>query len=105
NYYRLEMNDHRDKSFYSIVKMVNFDQINSVKLYPNPATDHIYINGLAQFSQLRIYDYLGQEVYTQELGQVSSLIIDLSQWSNGLYILKLSNNEGDSENYKFSIVH
>jgi hypothetical protein len=72
---------------------------NTIKVYPNPAKDHITIDygNFANLSghQIRIINSLGQQVFQTSINQQSNFI-SLSGWSgNGLYFIQLidaSNN-------------
>jgi hypothetical protein len=71
---------------------------NTLKVYPNPANDHLYIdNGnyssMGGYSIL-IQNALGQTVFTSSVSQ-ALFYIDLSTWSgNGVYFLYLKDGQG-----------
>jgi len=71
---------------------------NTLKVYPNPANNHITINygnyaSLSAYT-LKITNSLGQTVFTTSITQQSSYI-DLSTWSgNGVYFVNLINASG-----------
>ena len=75
-----------------------------VSLYPNPTYGTFTLSYNSQTpilnSQLKIYDVLGQEVYTQLITDNSS-IINLPQLSNGVYFYQLTNN---TETYRGKFV-
>ncbi len=81
---------------------INLPNLGYIKVYPNPARDHIYItnDNFALFSgySLKIINSLSQEVYTGLINQ-QSIFIDISAWSGkGLYvvyILDANNNTVD----------
>lgn len=67
--------------------------LNTIKVFPNPAKDHITINygNFASMNgySLKITNSLGQEVFTTPINQQSSYI-DLSKWSgNGVYFVNI----------------
>jgi N-acetylneuraminic acid mutarotase len=72
--------------------------LNTIKIYPNPTSDHITIdygnyNSMINYN-LSITNSLGQTVFTSQVNQPQSYI-DLSSWTgNGLYFvyLKDANN-------------
>jgi hypothetical protein len=69
---------------------------NSIKVFPNPANDHITINygNFASMSgyTLKITNNLGQVVFTSPINQQSSYI-DLSTWTgNGIYFVQIIDN-------------
>jgi len=56
------------------------------KVFPNPASDRVMIQGLAQYpnGELFIYDVLGQVVFKEKI-MGDQLNLDLSTWSPGVY--------------------
>ena len=64
------------------------------KIYPNPARDIIYINSHSQSSQFNgiaeIFDVQGKLIERQR-----GNIIDVSSVENGLYFIRLSDNQGN----------
>jgi hypothetical protein len=82
--------------------------VRDIKIYPNPARTHITIdNGnfeLMNGYTVRIYNALGQTVFTQAVNQ-QQFFIDLSTWTgNGLYYLNLIDNQGNSIETKVIVV-
>ncbi len=66
---------------------------NKVLVFPNPATNQLHININNKLSnQIFIYDATGKLVYENKLS--GSTIINSSNWSRGIYFLKLFNEEG-----------
>lgn len=61
-----------------------------IKIYPNPATDVLYITSpLATKQQVTVRDFLGRNVAQFEM--TKELAIDISQYAAGVYIINLSN--------------
>jgi len=73
----------------------DFTSSDTLKIYPNPTSSKIsFDNSKENFNQGSIYNYLGQEVSKITLNLLSSnQEVDLSNLSNGVYILKFSNGE------------
>src|ERR1035437_2959729 len=66
----------------------------SITIYPNPAKNQLTISNLQIGNyQLLITDVLGNEVYHQPIINQQSSIINISQWSNGVYFYQLINNK------------
>ena len=78
---------------------------NSISLYPNPTSGTFTLSYNSQTpilnSQLKIYDVLGQEVYTQGITNLNQTTINISQLSNGVYFYQLTNN---TETYRGKFV-
>ena len=72
---------------------------NSIKIYPNPAYDHITIDNGSNYSTLagytlRIDNSLSQTVYSTIVNQ-QIYTVDLSSWTgNGIYFIYLINSTG-----------
>lgn len=84
------------------------DNVNSIKVFPNPAKDHITIdyghyitmNGYT----LKITNSLGQEVYATGINQQSAFIA-LNGWSgNGIYIIQITDPTNKVVNTKKVII-
>ena len=84
------------------------NNLNTIKVFPNPANDHITINygNFASMSgyTLKITNNLGQVVFTSPINQQSSYI-DLSTWSgNGIYFVQIIDPQNNTiENRKIVI--
>ena len=67
-----------------------------VSLYPNPTSGTFTLSYNSQTpilnSQLKIYDVLGQEVYTQAITNPNQTTINVSQLSNGVYFYQFTKN-------------
>ena len=63
----------------------------NITLYPNPATESVTLKNLPFFSEIEITDALGQRVL--EMNSDNSLQqIDLSHFSQGMYLIKIQKN-------------
>ena len=84
------------------------NNLNTIKVFPNPANDHITINygNFASMSgyTLKITNNLGQVVFTSPINQQSSYI-ELSTWSgNGIYFVQIIDTQNNTiENRKIVI--
>ena len=91
---------------YSITEMtitdgvITFQDKNSIKLYPNPATDKITIESNSADNKIEIYNNLGQNVYSCYSAELTSEI-NVSEYPTGIYFVKLSNQNGKVVSTKF----
>ena len=71
----------------------NIFDIQKLKLYPNPASDHIFIEYDVIYikeAKLQIYNSIGAIVYTKTLEEKQdNLRISVSDYKNGLYFCSL----------------
>lgn len=70
-----------------------------VSIYPNPVKNILKIKGLQSIDGVEITNQLGQRVATYNKGQLSQKQIDISDLSNGVYLLRV-NAEGNSKTLK-----
>jgi hypothetical protein len=64
----------------------------SVSVFPNPARTTLYLNGLSEISSVSIFDLNGRLVLKP---QITNNLIDVSSLENGIYLVKLSDKDGD----------
>ena len=72
----------------------NENQLNNVSMYPNPATDQLMIKG--EEGILTITSLTGEVLYSEDHDTFSQL--DVSNYSNGVYVIKLINASGSYTN-------
>ncbi len=86
-----------DPNKYSFEVKGNSTPISSVtdlskaifRIYPNPSSTYIEIANYPLSSNLVIYNSLGLEVFSQALPEGLSTQIDIANFSNGLYFIKI----------------
>ena len=63
----------------------------SMNIYPNPATDKVYINiNEIQSTKMQLYNMVGECVLQRDLNNKMNEI-DISTLSKGIYIIEISN--------------
>jgi hypothetical protein len=81
-----------------------FTKNKNVSIYPNPVKDNLNIN-IKDFSgevSIKIIDINGREVFNKNINNFNtSNVLDLSAFSSGIYVLKLS---GEGLNYSEKII-
>jgi hypothetical protein len=81
-----------------------FTNNKNVSIYPNPVKDNLNIN-IKDFSgevSVKIIDINGREVFNKNINNfITSNMLDLSSFSSGIYVLKLS---GEGLNYSEKII-
>ncbi|GIV28810.1 MAG: hypothetical protein KatS3mg027_2624 [Bacteroidia bacterium] len=73
----------------------------SFKIYPNPANNKLFIEQQVGYNPLKfikIYNSTGQEIYQTLFSSDNISSIDVSKWTNGIYLLYVI----DSNNILFS---
>lgn len=67
-------------------------ELRQVKLYPNPTTGKIYLRGIIDWEEFRVYDIQGRIIKS---GHVINDSVDLSEFSSGIYFIQLESKEGE----------
>lgn len=76
----------------------DFENVTSITIYPNPSTGIFNIVS-QQNASVEIYDLLGKLVYSQSLVSGTNSI-DISNFNAGVYLLKATDANGNTETHK-----
>ena len=66
---------------------------NGIAVYPNPATDKVVVKGEG-LKSAEVYDIQGRLILSMSLNQNAENALDVSGWSLGMYLLKVTANDG-----------
>lgn len=66
---------------------------NNIKFSPNPATDILNIENDFQINSIKIYNQLGQEVYTKDV-KSNQIQLNLSAFTSGIYSMLIESENG-----------
>jgi hypothetical protein len=111
-YYRIKQTDYDGNSTYSNTDIININlaNSNSLTLSPNPANKFVNVNFTSSFSgntTIRIYTGEGKlfdTVQTEIKKGQNSIMLDVSKYPNGIYIVLL-NISGDQYSTKLIVNH
>ena len=78
---------------------VQENEENTIRLYPNPASDALHLDGNIESGQVSIYDLMGRKVYAGEY----QTVISVEHLTDGMYFLSVTTDEGQVINQKFII--
>jgi len=83
---------------------VSAPSISEIKVYPNPASDHITIESSEDVTigSISIYNIKGQKVIEQSI-KAGNIDIDTHNFAKGIYIMKISSNNQQIEERKLII--
>lgn len=101
-YYRIKRVDTDNTFSYTNIQSVRLSSQDVVNIYPNPTDKMIYISGRYLVRQARLYDMGGKVLATWSSIPAA---IDVSGFSNGIYILKLQLISGNTTQQKLVIYH
>jgi hypothetical protein len=84
------------------VKIENLSQDNHLfEIFPNPADDELFIRSkTSEIKRIQIMDVHGRSLYDQKSSGNRS-IINISDFEKGLYIIRLTDSKGTTENITF----
>lgn len=93
-----------EERFLSINNQENFNS-ELINIFPNPASEFIHIE-LVEFSHknvnMSIYNNLGQKVYSENInGNEGNKQINVSNWSDGVYHIKIESENNQVDFKKF----
>ena len=98
NYYRLQQVDINGNYVYSPVAVVNFggQSMNSLSIYPNPATDMMNIQNPTGelIREIRVFNTSGVEISRLAPQTTGTVQLPVSNWSSGLYLIKVITDQG-----------
>ena len=66
----------------------------STTLYPNPATYELNVQHSSRISEIRVFDITGRMVYNTAVNNLTTTKVDVSRFSNGVYILQVVAQDG-----------
>lgn len=67
----------------------------TLEVFPNPATDKIFVRGINQNAVIQLFDVTGRIVFEKKFSESVSMneSIDLKNYAPGLYVIKAQNNK------------
>lgn len=75
--------------WFAALASESFD-VSEVKVFPNPAAEHIFISGLLGTSKVEIFSVSGAKVFEKILNEDQMIPID---FETGMYFVKISNED------------
>lgn len=65
-----------------------------IKIYPNPAVENLYIESNTEVQlEVSIFDILGRKLNISPQKQFNKLVLDISGFKNGIYVLKIEGTD------------
>lgn len=86
NYYRLKQVDFDGRFDYSKTEEVDFENSLTFDIYPNPASDNIFIQSSEAYESIEILNVLGKLVYQREAAGSS---VSLHSLPSGIYYIRI----------------
>lgn len=84
-------------------KSKKYSSLKSVLIYPNPATQKLVIESDAneEVERIEIFDLMGRSIYEQKEIKQSEQSIDLVGWESGIYLIRITMEDGKEYIRKF----
>ncbi|MFZ4057253.1 MAG: SdrD B-like domain-containing protein [Ferruginibacter sp.] len=108
--YRLMIVEPGFQTYYSATRFIQYENRNTIFVYPNPANQWIYLQGLIaapnKSISIHLFNNSGQLVFMQNLSSGATQIpVPVKNFPNGWYILKYTEDKGQSKRFKILIKH
>ncbi|MBS1588122.1 MAG: T9SS type A sorting domain-containing protein [Bacteroidetes bacterium] len=84
---------------YTPTDVANVFSDAEMKIFPQPATDRLFIDGTQKsqaFLQLIVTDVQGKVIWQQQNATTAKQELDISNWVNGVYFLRIQSTTGNS---------
>ncbi len=96
NYYRLRLVDAQGLITYSATVRADLGSVNTspVLIYPNPSSDHVYIQSSSAITAMELLDATGKRVQDAQNINTPLLKVNLKELPNGIYYIRLNNRQG-----------
>lgn len=79
-------------------------ELNVVSVYPSPASQMLSITAKNAFGRVLIFNLLGEKIWDQTT-PYNDLIIDVSDWPEGIYFMDLEDSNQKANRTKFLVIH
>lgn len=89
-----------DNMVFGLPTQINEINYSSISVYPNPASDVLYLDRSIEYKNIQVYSANGQLVFSSD---ININAIDLKNFESGLYTLKASGIDGNHYFSKFLI--
>ncbi len=90
NYYRLKQIDLDGTFEYSPIKSINYESKIEITMYPNPAQNQLFFEGVKNGSKIEILNLSGKNIYTNSNYTLNTLV-DIRHFNDGIYFVKITN--------------
>ena len=90
-----QASNHLDGSLIQ-PKSINDVEFTELKVYPNPAKNHLTISVLNEnMSSIEVFSVSGQTVFTRQMDPISNKeTIDISKLTSGMYFINVTGENG-----------
>lgn len=92
----LRVMEFNDITASTTLSINDIQDVNEFSISPNPATSrlNVYLPQNTIEASMAVFDVLGKRVYSKTLDALHSTSIDVSNWNSGVYLVRISTDEG-----------
>ncbi len=88
------------ETLYTAIEKTENSETNEASIYPNPADQYFTINNLqTEYTTVEYYDLTGKFILKNDLNKGIN-VVNTSNLSNGIYLLKLNNDKLNKQEFK-----
>ena len=98
----ITLNAASDAFKAALITGISSNILSSVVISKNPVYDVLSLTNTSNVTKIAIFSTIGQEVYTQKVNG-SELSISVNNWQSGLYLVKLTDINGQTKTLKIKI--
>jgi len=69
---------------------IRVNEVESIRLYPNPVKDELIIDGVSKITAIEIYNSIGKRVYQKSFSSETEIKLNLNFLEAGIYMLNIS---------------
>ena len=88
------------EAFYGVSNDNNIS--GEISIYPNPAKEEVTIELTDNIDNVRVVNYVGQEVYSKRI--TSEDVLQIDHLNSGSYVVRLTTNSGETLIKRFVVV-
>jgi Secretion system C-terminal sorting domain len=106
-YYRLKQLDMDGKFSYSpVIALQKFGSKGSMKVYPNPLSNQAtlsidFAENSFKNASISVFESNGKPIYQKNVEGQDAVQINVNDWAHGLYLIRLTTNDGQTILSKF----
>ena len=90
NYYRLKQVDTDGKHVYSPIRQVNFNAKKIIAVYPNPASNRLFISSANNLKEVLLYNSTGNLIELKTNIAAKQCFFNIGYLAKGVYFIKIT---------------
>ncbi len=90
-------NNYKIDYYYSVMETQSVSQVEqtNVQVYPNPASDFLFVKSDNKLDKVLVLNMNGQVVYNSPKLQGQTTVIDMTAFSKGAYLVQIKDSKGN----------